>query len=147
MSAPLQNLSILRLCCFAIATSIATLLFVASSAQATGNDLGEFGSQLPRGQLGLSVVDVRLPLDFRARIAGLYTRNHYAIDALAFDPKLRPGPAIRRHSLLESRVSIVRTLWDGVEFQVVWAMQSPLSISASPSVDRQTFGAFIRFVH
>ena len=145
MSAPIRKLPVLRPCWIAIATTIATLLFCASGVQATGNDYDKLRLRTPAVLPGLSIIDVGLPLEFRARIAGLYTRNHYVVDALAFDPLQRPGPAIRSHSLLESRVSIVRPLWDGIELEVAWAMQS--SISVTPSVDRQIFGAFIRFVH
>ena len=126
---------------------MALLLFHASGAQAIDVDPDNLRFGVTAGRPGLSIVDVGLPLDFRARIAGLYTRNLHAVDGLAFDPLSRVGPAIRRYSLLESRVSIARRVWDGVELEVAWALQSPLSMSATPSMGRQTFGAFIRFVH
>jgi hypothetical protein len=126
---------------------VSVILCPVSGAQAIDNDPYELRSSTSARRPGLSILDIGLPLDFRARIAGLYTRSLHAVDGLAFDPLRRVGPAIRRYSLLESRVSIARRVWDGVELEVAWALQSPLSMSATPSMGRQTFGAFIRFVH
>jgi hypothetical protein len=88
-----------------------------------------------------------LPGKFRARVGGIYTRTRHAIDALAYNRWLSPGPAIQRESLIESRVSIGRELWSGVEVEVAWATQTPLSFASAPSPDRQTVGAFVRLTH
>jgi hypothetical protein len=93
------------------------------------------------------VFEVELPFDLAARFDGLYSRTRYAIDRMAFDHWLEPGPSIQRDSLIESRFSVGRELWTGVQLELAWATQTPFSFSSTPAPDRQTVGAFIRFSH
>ena len=98
-----------------------------------------------RARAGLALLDFDLPFAFKARVDGLYSRTRYAIDALAYNRWLSPGPAVQRDSLVESRVSIGREVASGVEFGIAWVTQNSLSFRAVSAPDRQTVGAFIRF--
>lgn len=128
-----------------LATSIAIWVVCASSAQAFGDDPIEREGRSMKGRAGLAVLDVDLPFDFRARLDGFYSRTRHAIDALAYNRWFSPGPAVQRDSLVESRVSIGREVWDGVELEVAWVTQNSFSFRSMSAPDRQTVGAFIRF--
>jgi hypothetical protein len=126
-------------------TLAAVVVFLfANHAQALGNDSSHGDSQFRKVGAGLSLVDVDLPLEFKARVGGLFTRYRHAIDGLAYHRWLSPGPAIQRDSLIESRISIGRKIWRGVELEVAWATQSPFSLRSLSMPERQTIGAFIR---
>jgi hypothetical protein len=128
-----------------LAISIALLVVCASSAQAFGKDpIGRDGVSRT-GRAGLAILDIDLPLEFRARLGGLYSRTRHVIDALAYNRWLSPGPAVQRDSLIESRASVGREIWDGVELEVAWVTQNSLSFHSVSAPDRQTVGAFIRF--
>jgi hypothetical protein len=128
-----------------LAVSIAVSIVCASSAQAFGSDAIEREGPSAKGRAGLAILDLDLPFEFRARLNGLYARTRHAIDALAYNRWLSPGPAVQRDSLIESRVSIGREVWDGVELEVAWLTQNSFSLRSMSAPDRQTVGAFIRF--
>lgn len=128
-----------------VATCVLVLILCATNAQALGNGNADVSIGSKSERAGMPLLHFELPYALKARIDGLYSRTRYAIDALAYNRWLSPGPAVQRDSLLESRVSISREIWDGVEIEVAWATQSPFSVRSIPSPDRQTVGAFIRF--
>jgi len=136
-----------RLGAGAVAIGIATILLCSSAAQANGNGNSGIKRQAGGSRAGLSFVDLELPLDFVARMGGLYTRYRYAIDAMAYNRHLSPGPAIQRDSLIESRISLGRRIADGIELEVAWATQSEFSFTSMPGTPRQIVGAFVRFTH
>jgi len=123
---------------------VVVLFFCASHALALGNDSSPDDVHRQRVGARVSPVDVDLPFKFTARAGGLFTRYRYAIDGLAYNRWLSPGPAIQRYSLIESRISIGRKIWRGVELEVAWATQSPFSLRSLSMPNRQTIGAFIR---
>jgi len=123
---------------------VVALFLCANHVQALGNDSSQDDVHFQSVRAGVSLVDIDLPLEFTARVGGLFTRYRHAIDGLAYNRWLSPGPAIQRDSLIESRISIGRKIWRGVELEVAWAMQSPFSLRSLSMPDRQTIGAFIR---
>ncbi len=127
--------------------AFAALLFLGLWAAAPAAADEPVRRDVPRTALGVSLVDIELPLDFRARLTGSYGWTRNAIDALAFDRFSRPGPAVRLDSVVGSRFAIGRPLFDRVELEVAWDTRSVLSFSAGPELDRQTVGAFIRIRH
>jgi hypothetical protein len=133
-----------------MAVSIGMSIVCASSVQAFGNGTMEREAPSAKGRVatgraGLSILDIDLPFAFRARVDGLYSRSRHAIDALAYNRWLSPGPEVHRDSLVESRVLIGRRVGDGVELGVAWVTQNSLSFRSMSAPDRQTVGAFIRF--
>lgn len=133
-----------------LAVSIGMSIVGASSVQAFGNDAMEREAPSAKGRAamgraGLAILDIDLPFEFKARIDGLYSRTRHAIDALAYNRWLSPGPAVERNPLVESRVSIGRKVGAGVELGVAWVTQNSLSFRSMSAPDRQTVGAFIRF--
>lgn len=138
-----------RLACAPTAILFGLFLLVgpAADAQATGKDGAVQAQERPRRGIGLSLLTVDLPFDLEARVGGLYTRSRYAIDALAYDRWLDPGPAVQRDSLIESRVSVGREVFSGIELEVAWGTQTPLSFRSLSGPDRQTVGAYFRFAH
>jgi len=132
---------------FEVLVCLALVLLGTDTARATGNDLESGEMRVSRETTLGSSLKVDLPFDFRARFAGLYMRNSHAIDSLAYDRVASPGPALRRHSLFESRFSIGRPVWKNVELEVAWASRNEVSVSDVVGFGRQTVGAFIRFTH
>lgn len=132
------------------APMITLLLFCLScvgTTQASGSEAAEARLRAPHRGIGFSLVDFDLPLDFQARVGGLYTRYRHGIDALAYNRRMSPGPAVQRDSLIESRISIGREVVSGVEVEVAWAAQTPISFRSMSTPDQQTLGAYIRFRH
>lgn len=94
-----------------------------------------------------ALFEVGLPMEFRARLGGLYTYAPFLVDVLAYDRLNRLGPAVHTGHFFESRLSIGRAFKPGIELEVAWSSQSLVSMSSGPSFDRQTVGAFIRIRH
>jgi hypothetical protein len=133
-----------------LALSIGLSIVWVSSVQAFGGEVLEREGTSTKGRAaksraGLAILDFDLPFEFKARLDGFYSRSRHTIDALAYNRWLSPGPAIRRDALIESRVSIGRKVLSGVDLEVAWWTQNPLSFRSLSGPDRQTVGAFIRF--
>jgi hypothetical protein len=95
-----------------------------------------------------SFLDVALPLSFRIRLDGSYTRNRYASDDLSSLRIARFGPAISSPIALESRFSLTHGVGiEGLEVGIAWNSRSRLSDLGGFDVGRQFVGALIQFSH
>jgi len=96
-----------------------------------------------------SLFDFGLPLSFRIRLDGTYTRNRYASEVLSSLLRTaRFGPPLGTPLAVESQVALTHSVGiEGLEIGVAWGSRSRLSDLNGIDFGRQFVGAVIRFSH
>lgn len=116
----------------------------AQSALAFDGETADTSNRKTRSILSDELLDIELPLHFRAGLATRYLSHAHESDALASRFLANVGPRIQTFEVLETRVTLSRSISPNIDLGVEWRTQNRLVTRDPMGMGTQFVGAMIR---